>query len=127
MAGKWMDEGENWAADVLTNKQDLYLGLYKDSSEPAELSSLGDLTEVSGYGYARITLDKDSWTVTDDYATYGQQVFLADGGDWGNIYGYFIATSVDDSGKLLAIEHFSSAKYVEDGKGLKITPKLTIA
>lgn len=131
MGAKVTDEGEYRIADILFGTQvvdgALYLGLYKDVSEPDENATIASLNEASGYDYARKTLTRGSWTISGDYAEYAEQIFLASGGNWGNITGYFIATSTDDSGKLMAIEHFDTVRYIEDGKGLKITPKFTIA
>ena len=126
------NEGENRIADILFGTQAvdglLYLGLYKDTSEPPETSALADLTEVSvSNGYARKTLTRGDWSIVDDLASYAQQMFLADGGSWGNVYGYFIATSTDNSGKLLALEHFATYYEIEDGKGIKVTPKVRVA
>ena len=50
---KWCDEGENWLLDVAFKKNtspptNLYLGLYTNSTEPAETATLASLTEPSG-------------------------------------------------------------------------------
>lgn len=129
---KWMDEGETRVLQILLGSQPVdgayYLGLYKNSAEPAESATLSDLTEVSGYGYTRKTLTRGSWTISGDQATFAEQTFLAQGGDWGNIYGYFICTALTGtSGKLMAIEHFDAPYNIVDGKGIKIVPKITIA
>lgn len=130
MGSKLCNEGEHRIADILFGTQavdgTLYLGIYKDSSEPAEDATIASLTEVSGNGYARKTLTRGSWVIIDSEAAYAEQIFLASGGDWGDTYGYFIATSSDDSGKLIAIEQFAGARPIEDGKGLKITPKMIV-
>jgi len=129
---KWVDEGEHFVADVMFGSQDvppvLYLGLYKvPTSAPAETVTLTDFTEPSGNGYVRKTLLRGSWSVVGAYAEYAIQTFLASGGDWGDIYGYFLATSLDNSGKVLSIVHFDSPMSVVDGKGIKITPKITVS
>lgn len=128
MAGSIYDEGENRIANILLGATPvdgaLYLGLYKDVTEPAETISLSDLSEVSGFGYSRATLSRGIWVITDNEAEYAQQTFLASGGDWGDVYGYFIGTTLDNSGILLGIEHFSSHYTILDDKGIKITPKL---
>ena len=128
MAGSLYDEGENRIANILLGATPvdgvLYLGLYKNVTEPAETVSLSDLTEVSGYGYARKSLARGSWVITASSAVYSQRTFLADGGDWGSVYGYFIGTTIDDSGKLIGLEHFDSPYSIIDTKGIKITPTL---
>lgn len=129
---KWVDEGENRVVDILFGSQavdsTLYLGIYTDASEPAETDGLAEINEPSGNGYARITLSRGTWSITNDYASYAQQTFTASGGNWGNCYGYFIATSSDGSGKLLCVEDFSDGPYnITDGDSIKVTPKVTCA
>ena len=128
---KWVDEGENRVADILFDDQavddHLYLGLYTDITEPAETDGLSDLTEEDGSGYARIRLDRGTWVITDDDADYAEQTFTASAA-WGLVYGYFIGTTPDDSGKLLCVEHFSDGPYdVGNGDSIKITPKITVS
>lgn len=128
---KWHDEGENRVLEILLGSTPvdgaLYLGLYKDVTELGEEISLTDITEVSGFGYSRKSLKRGNWTVTDDEASYDVQTFLAAGGDWGNVTGYFIATSANNSGKLLASEHFDSAMEINDGYGIKISPRIKVS
>lgn len=130
----WCDEGENRVLGILFGDTPvdgaLYLGLYTNSVQPGETAKVSDLTEPSGFGYARKTLSRGTthWTIIEDQATYGEQTFLAQGGDWGNIYGYFITTTLTGAGgKLMGLEHLGSAFSVLDGKGIKITPKLKCA
>ena len=130
MAGKWVDEGENRVADILFDDQAvdafLYLGLYTDIAEPAETDALADLTEESGSGYARIRLDRGTWTIAADAASYAQQTFTAIAA-WGLVYGYFISTGPAAS-VLLCVETFSDGPYnVGLGDSIKVTPKITVA
>jgi hypothetical protein len=126
----WHDEGENRVLNILLGSTapdtTLYLGLLKNLSAPAEDAILTGLTEPSGYGYARKALLRTQWTIAANSATYAQQTFLAAGGDWDYITGYFLATSPDNSGKLLASEYFDTPLLVVDGKGIKIVPKITV-
>jgi hypothetical protein len=130
---KWVNEGENRVADILFGSQavdaTLYLGLYTDLTEPAETITLATIAEETGDGYARIALTRGAWTVTGDYATYAQQTFTADGGDWGNVYGYFICTtSSGTEGKILGVEHFTNGPYnIYNGDSIRISPKVTIS
>lgn len=129
---KWCDEGELRVAQILFGAQavdaTLYLGLYTNTTEPAEGANLAAITEPTGNGYARIALSRGTWTVTGDYAQYAQQTFTASGGNWGNVYGYFISTSIDGTGKLLAVEQFTTAPWaINDGDSAKVTPKITVA
>jgi len=116
MAGKHGDDADNRALDIFYGSQAvdalLYLGLYTDSSEPADGAALTDLTEPVGGGYARITLTRGtSWTVLVDLAYTAVQTFTSSGAAWGNVYGYFVATSADNSGIIWLLEHFSDGPY----------------
>lgn len=129
---KCVNEGELRVAQILFGAQavdaTLYLGLYTNTTEPAETDALAQITEPSGNGYARIALSRGTWTVTGDYAQYAQQTFTANGGNWGNVYGYFIATSSDGTGKLMYVEQFTTAPWaINDGDSAKVTPKITVA
>jgi len=126
---KWMDEGEALILDIFLGSVpvpgNLYLGLYKvPVTEPAEDLGLSGLTEPTGAGYERKALVKGTWVRDVDVSIYPTQTLLATGGNWGDIYGYFIATSLNNSGKLVAICHFTSPLNVLDGKGIKIVPKI---
>lgn len=130
---KWVDEAENWLLDVAFKQvtsppSNVYLGLYTNSSEPNEDATLTSITEPSGYGYARIAIACGAdWTLSGSEVTAAQKTFSCSGGNWGNIYGYFICTvSSGTAGKLLAVEQFSDGPYnVQDGGSVKITAKLT--
>ena len=133
---KWVDQGEQETLDVLFVNtavwSNTYLGMYTDSTEPAETATLpggaSPITEVSGAGYARKTLARNSWVRTGDYVSFAQQTFTASGGSWSNVYGYFIATTSDNTGKLLCVEHFTGGPFnVPEGGSIKITPKITCA
>lgn len=129
---KFCDEGENWLLDVALKKgtsppTNLYLGLYTNTTEPAEDATLASLTEPSGNGYARQAIAcGGDWTLSGSQVTAAQKTFAASGGAWGNVYGYFIATTIDGAGKLLAVEQFSDGPYnVVDGGSVKVTAKFT--
>jgi len=132
MAGKRTDEGEHRSLDILYGAQaldtTLYLGLYENNTEPAEAAALTDLTEQAvATGYARIALTRGTWSITADHADYAEQTFTANGGDWGNQYGYFICTVASGTaGILIYVEDFSDGPYdVTDGDSVKVTPKIT--
>ena len=125
---KLVNEGENRILNIwfgsTSPDASLQLGLYTDSSEPAETAVLGDLTEPVGNGYARQTLTRGSWSIAGDLAEYAQQTFTASGGDWGNVYGYFITNGTE----LLFVEHFSNGPYnVTDGSNVKVTTRIRAA
>lgn len=127
---KLTDEGENRILNILFGSTavdtTLYLGLYLESSEPAEDHTLSEITEPSGNGYERKALTRGSWTVVDSLASYAVQSFEATGA-WGDVYGYFIATSLDGTGYLLLVEDFSDGPYsiTQNGESISVTPKIT--
>jgi hypothetical protein len=132
---KWCNEGETSVGDVYLGggaQPDLYLGLYKNSSEPAEDDVMTDITEAQtpgSNGYNRIQLGDGDWSESPQGVfTNLQKTFTASGGDWGDIYGYFITTAATGTaGKLIAVEHFSDGPYpMNDGFSTKVTPKVTV-
>lgn len=130
MAAKIMSEGIARILDILFGTQSvdasLYLGLYTNAIEPENDAGLDDLDEVSASnGYARKRLLRGAWLIADGYATHEIQTFLASGGDWGTVSGYFLATTPDNTGKLIAVQHFDTPFTIVDGKGLKINPAIT--
>jgi hypothetical protein len=128
---KWVNEGENRVANQLFGAtavdSALYFGLYTDVTEPGETATLSSITEVDGAGYERKTLARGSWTIADAIASYAEQTFSASG-SWGAVTGSFIATSSDNSGKLLAVQNFAEGSFnMVNGSTLKQTPKITVA
>jgi hypothetical protein len=115
-------------ASAVSPRPSIYIGLYTaPTSEPAATATLSSLTEPSGYGYARIQLNDGDWTVASQIATNLQKTFTASGGNWGNVYGYFICDCASGtSGNLIAVENFSDGPYnVVNGGSVKVTPKFT--
>lgn len=123
--------GESIVLQLLTNKEDtpenLELCLYTNNKTPAETDAIGDYTEASGNGYARIALTGASWSVSGTAPTsigYAQQTFTFTGA-LGNVYGYYLRRSgtVD----LVLAERFSDGPYniTANGDQIKITPAIT--
>jgi len=87
-----------------------YLGLA--SSAPSVGDSLGDVAEISGQGYARQAIPSDTNgfpTSQADGAGWehvaSQETFTAESGaglPWTGATHWFLATTADDSGKLIA-------------------------
>lgn len=129
---KTVDEGETRVLGILFGSTPvdatLYLGLYTDATEPGETDGLADITELEGDGYARMPLTRGSWTVEDDLVSYAQQAFTAEEVWEDDVYGYFIATSSDNTGKLLFVEHFSDGPYTISNIGdrILVTPKVSL-
>ena len=116
MAGVTPNEAETLCLNLIYGNADadrgtnLQLGLFTNSVL-SEASVLGDITEPTGGGYARINLVDGSWVVTGDNATYPQQVFTVTTTDYvGDVYGYFIATT-GTTPRLLHYEVDPSGPY----------------
>lgn len=128
---KLTDQGEEHFSDILFGSTPvdgaIYMGLYRDTLEPPEDVVLTDFDEPYGSGYGRKQLTRGQWTRADDLSTYELQTFLASGGDWGDIYGYFLATTINNTGLCLAICHFDAPFEVTAGKGIKIVPQMRIS
>jgi hypothetical protein len=128
---KWTDVGENAVADVFfkgTTAPSFYIGLYTNVSEPAEAAVLADVTEPSGFGYARQQVTAGNWTLSTDHVTSPELTFTASGGSWGTVTGWFLCTvSSGTSGSLLAVETFGTSYTMTDGSSLKLTATITVA
>lgn len=108
----------------------LYLGLYTDVAEPGETANLASIAELPvASGYARIALADAGWTVTDDLAEQPQKTFTANGGNWGNVTGYFICDAANgNTANLIFVEQFSDGPYsVDDTMTCKVTPAIQAA
>ena len=131
MAGIMHDEGENRVLNILfeaTSVENYELRLFTvPVTAPIETHVWADFTEPSGNGYAAITLTRGTdWTVAADLATAVQKTFTASGGNWGNVYGYFIV--VPTSHEVIFSELFSDGPYnIVDGGSVKATAKITAA
>jgi len=131
--GIWTKEGSKNTADIyLSNKSQnakLYLGLLTSNPAAAILNdlTLGELVEPSATSYAREEIIPSNWVVAGELSVYPSIEFQIGLESFGTIYGCFIATTPDASGKLLAIHQFSASvemKYY--GDRLEITLRVTI-
>jgi hypothetical protein len=117
--------------DRPTGGNNLTLKLYSNDYTPVDTSVAGSFTEVSGGGYAAITLTNGSWTVTvgndPSDAVYAQQTFTFTGtiGGSGTVYGYFV---VDADGTLVWAERFATSfTPAQNGDNIKVTPKFQMS
>lgn len=125
------NEGEQLFLDVMSGDEIkppvYYLRLFNDT--PVEDDSLSDLVgEASGSGYAPILLNNDSSDFpvrgldSGDYQITSKQVtFTATGGSIGPVTYVVLATSSDNSGKLVAYVALSQSRLLADNETLKIT------
>lgn len=128
------DEGEAWMLDVFYRggaeygvPTTFYLRLFNDT--PVETDTLANLIgEPSGNGYAaqEINRDETGWSIptldAGDYQIVSQTVtFNATGGSWGPVTYAVLASSIDNSGKLIAFKELSQARTLNDGESLEVT------
>lgn len=109
-----------------TPNSNLYLGLFLNNFDPAlDMTNLilTNLIEPTAIDYIRITLTPSNWVVVGNQYSYPQVVFTVQLGSFGNVYGSFIATSSDNSGKLIAIANFTTYYSLSAyGDNVSITP-----
>lgn len=117
---------------------DLYIGLWsKTTTEPAvtttlvELSTTYEIVAVDNLYYSRQLISKNKWIIDpiEIVAYLNSPIKYAAINTWANVTGYFIATTEDSSGKLLAVEKFTTEGYpinIFSEQHLTIYPKIRI-
>ena len=140
MANKLFDEGEQMMLDVFFRggaaPTNFYLGLANVSggvANMAETLTLATLTgEASGGGYARQLIERSNtgWPTlaldAGDYmVTSSEETFTASGGDIGPVNVAFIATTADNTGKLISAVDLAASRTLlgANGDALKVTYK----
>lgn len=130
MAGITPNEGRVFAAEQVYAGNTLEMLLYAGPSSLTAGMVLADLTEVSGFGYARKTLAAGTWSITSSgVVTYPQQTFTPNGGSWSGANaprGYAIVTT-EATPRILHIEEGPNAPYdVADGQPYNVNPSSTV-
>lgn len=115
--------------EYLLETADLVLRLFSNNYEPSEDAIVASFTEVSGGGYAPITLDKDNWIIDTGVATIAHQTaqtftFTGTIGGSGVVYGYYVT---DTTGTVLywaeSLPGSISPFTPNNGAYIRITPK----
>ena len=131
MALVFPNVGEQIALEALVNKtapQTLMLRLYSNDYTCVEGSTHTNFTEVSGGGYAAISLTPGTWnaaTLGDPtYITYPEQTFtFTSVPGIATVYGYFLTQT--SSGTLVWAERFATLiTIVNAGDAIKLTPRI---
>lgn len=130
------DEGERDILGVYyrgeTAPTQFYIRLYNDT--PVETDTLADLVgEPAGNGYAPQLVERSSVgfpTVQQDASGDWQVVsktvtFSASGGSIGPVTYAVLATSSDNTGKLIAFVALSQSRTLADGESLDVTLTIT--
>ena len=112
--GLWTREGSVNLARIYLNNQSqnakLYFGLFTNNPSDASLNNLtlSDLVEPTAVSYARTEIPPSNWVVTDELSVYPAIEYEVGLEAFGTIYGCFVATTLDNSGKLLAIHKYTT-------------------
>lgn len=126
MAAELHQEGLAYILGLL-DPSDLEIGLCTDASL-AEAATLASLTEVTGTGYARVTVTSltPSAESGDDYSVVTDAVvFTATASDWDEANTMFIA-SISDS-KLITSAPLSESRTLEAGGTLTVAGKIKLS
>jgi len=76
------------------------LRLFANNLTPAETDTHASFTQVTGGGYAEITLHPANWVITPGspsyalYNVYAEWLFTGITGGTGNVYGYYVIDNV---------------------------------
>lgn len=130
MAAELHEDGLQFILEVAFSEEqsvpaNFYIGLATDASL-AETASLGDQTEVSGTSYARQTVASNNTDITsastgtNDYKVTTKTVTFTAGGTWTGAKTVFLATTVNDTGVLIASEQLSGTRTLADGDTLTV-------
>jgi hypothetical protein len=124
--GQWTTEGIQWALECLFSEEqavpaNLYMGMCEDLAL-TKADTLASLTEVAGAGYARGSIPTTAvgWISaiynTDDRKMTSDTVTFNASGDWTVGRCWFIATTIDGSGKLLCWDSIGEAILLSAGE-----------
>jgi hypothetical protein len=124
MANEVHEEGLEYLLGFVT-AGNLEIGLATDSSLDED-ATLDDLTEVSGDGYARITVTSltSESTGTNDWQITTNTVTFTATGDWTSARTVFVATSTD---KLFASAALSETRTLANGNTLEVAVVIALA
>jgi hypothetical protein len=111
-----------------TPPESLVLRLYSNNRSPAKTDVVGDYTQVSGNGYAAVTLDPEDFVFTagDPTSAAYPQVTFTFTGPAGNIYGYYVTR--ETTGDVQFANRFSNApiNIANNGDEIRITLTITL-
>lgn len=134
MAVAFTNEAETIALKNFLNilaPEDITIKLYSNNKTPGHTDVVGDYTEVSGGGYAHVTMDPVSWSVSagnPSQAQYPQITFTFTGAtdSPSTVYGYYAVG--DGTGKLLWADKFPNApiNIANNGDQIKVTITISL-
>ena len=131
--GELTQNGSGNVAEIYLKNQpqnpELYLGLFINDLDETLIptAAFSDLTEPAALSYARQVLIPINWTTYGQVSVYPEMEFEVSLEPFGTVYGCFIATSNDASGKIVAIHKFTTPGVLQYyGDRIRITPRITI-
>lgn len=122
---------QTYILNLLLN-QNLKLKLFSNDVTPTITDTLASFTEVSGGGYAEITLVFADWVVTEGppavgvYDSFQDFDFTGATSGPGTIWGYMITNNAEDL--LYWVERFPISAALEpiNGSQIRIKPRITL-
>jgi len=127
--------GRRTLLDYYFPNNDLWVGLWWNSSyslpdfDTITLPAWTVPNEITNSDYDRILIDKNNWVLEDDSTTLFLNkviTFAPLVTDW-NVLGYFIATTEDNSGRIIMVEKVTTKTItIEQEKYFNIVPKITL-
>jgi hypothetical protein len=116
-----------WQLKDTTTPENLTLKLYKNDYTPIAASVAGSFTIADFTGYVSKTLNRASWaapsTVSAHASTsYAEQTWSPTSGQ--TIYGYYVVGATSTT--LIYAERFATAKVLQSGDTLRLTPTFTL-
>lgn len=118
-----------WALKSTSTPEALTLKLYKSDTTPSATSVAGDFSVADFTGYEDKSIARASWSApsTDGNGkaatAYAEQSWSV--GSTQTVYGAYVVGAT--SGTLVFAERFASARSVQSGDTLKVTPNFTLA
>lgn len=109
-----------------TTVQNLTLKLFSNNVTPGSDFTPSSFVEVTGGGYASVSLTGSTWTVDNSAAVYPQQTWTFTGAA-GNVYGYYVTTA--DNTAVIFAEKFDDGPYnvATNGDIIRVTLNILIA
>lgn len=111
-----------------TAPQTLELKLYSNNKVPAKTDTVADYTEVTGFGYAAVTLNPTDFVYTpgDPSTAAFPQITFSFTGPAGAINGYFVVQAT--SNQLMFANRFANAPItvINNGDEIRITLTLSL-
>ncbi len=140
-AGFIPSEGLQWLAEVSLSEEqsvpaNFYVGLSQHNFVKGDTLSGNGVgwTEVTGTGYARQTIASSDAGFTSqadgaNWEAVGAKVtFTAGGADWDAATDWFIATTNDDSGVIIACGRLAASRQLAvSGDKLEVTPTISLS